>query len=128
MKPISERSPQEIRQELQEEFAGDVAAMAENYARTVPEMEDLLENGGVTFRKELPSAEDGLVDATFDVCFNPITNVKCKVKDPHNLTEEETEAIIKKAIFSIRENLPEKISAENVEFIRPYTIKGKEIR
>lgn len=128
MKPISERSPQEIRQELQEEFAGDVAAMAENYARTVPEMEDLLENGGITYRKEHPSAEDGLVDATFDVCFNPMTNIRCKVKDPNNLTEEETETIIEKAIFSIRENIPEKISAENVEFIRPYTINGKEIR
>lgn len=46
MKPISERSPQEIRQELQEEFGGDVAAMADNYARTVPEMEELLEKGG----------------------------------------------------------------------------------
>lgn len=128
MKPISERSPQEIQQELQEEFAGDVAAMAENYTRTVPEMEDLLENGGVTYRKEHPYAEDGLVDAAFDVSFNPMTNVRCKVKDPNNLTEEETDAIIEKAIFSIRENLPEKISAENIEFIRPYTIKEKEIR
>lgn len=73
MKPISKKSPQEIRQELQEEFAGDVAAMAENYARTVPEMEDLIENGGVTYRKEHPSAEDGLFDATFDICFNPMT-------------------------------------------------------
>lgn len=127
MKPISERSPQEIHQELQEEFAGDVAAMAENYARTVPEMEELLEKGGLTYRKVRPTGEEGVINASFDVFFCPMVNVKIMVKDPHNLTEKEEEAIIEMAISEIRKNFSEKISGENVDSVKLYSIEDIEV-
>lgn len=127
MKPISERSPQEIRQELQEEFGGDVAAMADNYARTVPEMEELLEKGGVTYRKSHATDEEGVINASFDVSFCPMVNVKIMVKDPHNLTEKEEEAIIEMAISEVRKNFSEKISGENLDSIKLYSIADVEV-
>ena len=127
MKPISERSPQEIRQELQEEFGGDVAAMADNYARTVPEMEELLEKGGLTYRKVRPTGEEGVINASFDVSFCPIVNVNIMVKDPHNLTEKEEEAIIEMAISEVRKNFSEKISGENLDSIKLYSIEDVEV-
>ena len=127
MKPISERSPQEIRQELQEEFGGDVAAMADNYARTVPEMEELLENGGLTYRKVRLTGEEGVINASFDVSFCPMVNVKIMVKDPHNLTEKEEEAIIEMAISEVRKNFSEKINGENLDSIKLYSIEDIEV-
>lgn len=127
MKPISERSAQEIRQELQEEFGGDVAAMADNYARTVPEMEELLEKGGLTYRKVRPTGEEGVINASFDVSFCPIVNVNIMVKDPHNLTEKEEEAIIEMAISEVRKNFSEKISGENLDSIKLYSIEDIEV-
>lgn len=127
MKPISERSPQEIRQELQEEFGGDVAAMADNYARTVTEMEELLEKGGLTYRKVRPTGEEGVINASFDVSFCPMVNVNIMVKDPHNLTEKEEEAIIEMAISEVRKNFSEKISGENLDSIKLYSIEDVEV-
>lgn len=127
MKPISERSPQEIRQELQEEFGGDVAAMADNYARTVPEMEELLEKGGVSYRKVRPTGEEDVINASFDVSFCPMVNVKIMVKDPHNLTEKEEEAIIEMAISEVRKNFSEKINGENLDSIKLYSIEDIEV-
>ena len=124
---MSKRSPEEIRQELQEEFGGDVAAMADNYARTVPEMEELLEKGGVTYRKVRPTGEEGVINASFDVSFCPMVNVKIMVKDPHNLTEKEEEAIIEMAISEVRKNFSEKINGENLDFIKLYSIEDIEV-
>ena len=57
---------------------------------------------------------------SFDVAFSPMVNVTTKVLDPKNLTEDERERVADLAVQKVRENLQEKISSENLEFIRIY--------
>lgn len=117
---MSKRSPEMIRKELEEEFDGDVKAMADNYLRTKKQMLDLLKNGGEEYRKTATPPPNGLVRASFDVGFTPMVNVTFDVADPGNLTEEEEERIIALAVEKVRQNFEEKISGENIDFIKEY--------
>ena len=91
------------------------------------EMEELLEKGGVSYRKVRPTGEEGVINASFDVSFCPMVNVKIMVKDPHNLTEKEEEAIIEMAISEVRKNFSEKINGENLDSIKLYSIEDIEV-
>lgn len=60
------------------------------------------------------------VEALFDVCIAPMTNVKVKVVNPLHPTEEETERIIEAAVDAIQTSGDAYITAENVESIEHY--------
>ena len=70
-------------------------------------------------RKEKEQSGQG-VEASFDVCIAPMTNVKVKVVNPLHPTEEETERIIEAAMDAIQTSGDAYITAENVESIEHY--------
>lgn len=73
-------------------------------------------------RKEKEQSAQG-VEASFDVCIAPMTNVKVRVADPLHPTEEETEKIIEAAVDAIQTSGDAYIIAENVESIEHYDPK-----
>lgn len=76
-------------------------------------------------RKEKEQSGQG-VEASFDVCIAPMTNVKVKVADPLHPTEEETERIIEAAVDAIQTSGDTYIIADNVESIEHYDpVTGK---
>lgn len=60
---------------------------------------------------------EGGVNATYDVMFSPMVNVKAKVADPGHLTEEEREAVIEKAVERVRALFDDVVCGENVESV-----------
>lgn len=70
-------------------------------------------------RKEKEQSAQG-VEASFDVCIAPMTNVKVRVADPLHPTEEETERIIEAAVNAIQTSGDAYIIADNVESIEHY--------
>lgn len=77
------------------------------------------------FRKEKEQSGQG-VEASYDVCIAPMTNVKVKVVDPLHPTEEETERIIETAVDAIQTSGDLYIIADNVESIEHYDpVTGK---
>ena len=65
------------------------------------------------------------IRASFDVSFNPVVNVWASVGDPKNLTVTERDEIIRRAVDAIRDQLEEKISAENLEDIRLWSVEDE---
>lgn len=122
MKPISQRSPEEIWDELRKEFNYNILAMAENYSRTPEKMTELLRFGGDEYRRKqiAASGSESPVTASFDVGFAPMVNVTLEVANPDNLSEEDENRIIHLAVEQVRQNFNEKISHENVDFIKRY--------
>lgn len=68
-------------------------------------------------------ADNKKIRASFDVSFLPVVNVWASVGDPKNLTVTERDEIIRRAVDAIRDQLEEKISAENLEDIRLWSVK-----
>ncbi len=76
-------------------------------------------------RKEKEQSGQG-VEASFDVCIAPMTNVKVRVADPLHPTDEETERIIEAAVDAIQTSGDAYIIADNVESIEHYDpVTGK---
>lgn len=76
-------------------------------------------------RKEKEQSGHG-VEASFDVCIAPMTNVKVRIVDPLHPTKEETEHIIEAAVDAIQTNGDLYIIADNVESIEHYDpVTGK---
>lgn len=76
-------------------------------------------------RKEKEHSGQG-VEASFDVCIAPMTNVKVRVADPLHPTEEETKRIIETAVDAIQTGGDAYIIADNVESIEHYDpVTGK---
>lgn len=73
-------------------------------------------------RKEKKQSGQG-VEASFDVCIAPMTNVKVMVADPLNPTDEETGRIIEAAVDAIQTSGDAYIIADNVESIEHYDLK-----
>lgn len=65
------------------------------------------------------------IRASFDVSFLPAVNVWASVGDPKNLTATERDEIIRRAVDAVRDQLEEKISAENLEDIRLWSVKDE---
>lgn len=128
-KGMSLRSPEEIRQELANEWAWDIAAMAANYRRSLSEMAGLLQHGGETYRenRKKKTAGPALVGASYDVTFSPVTNVRVEVIDPHHPTDAEMAEILKLAVGNIFNDMDGKISAENVSSVTLYSVKDVEV-
>ncbi len=116
-------SADEIRALLTGEYGWDIASMAGDCCLTVPQLVVLLLKGGKGCTEEPPKTK-----VTYDVAFEPMTNVETEVADPQNPTEEEQNAIIQKAAMKILSSFDEMISAENLSLIRLYSIEGKETR
>ena len=128
LKGISLRSPEEIRQELINEWGWNIKNMANNYKRSTDEMLTLLQNGGEEYQKNQGRKKSNeLVKATYDVTFSPITNVEVEVANPSKPTEAEMETIISRAIEKIMANPDDYINEENLQFVRPYSINGKPV-
>lgn len=126
LKGISLRSPEEIRQELINEWGWNIKNMAHNYKRSTDEMLALLQNGGEEYQKNQDQKNsNNLVKATYDVTFCPMTNVEVKVANPAKPTEAEMETIISQAIEKIMANPDDYINEENLQSVKPYSINGK---
>ena len=130
MKPISLRSPEEIRQELAGEWAWNIAAMAANYRRSLSEMTTLLQYGGETYReaRKKKTAGPALVNASYDVTFSPATNVRVEVIDPRHPTDTEMTEIVELAINNILNDMDGKISAENVSSVTLHSVEDVEVK
>lgn len=130
VKPMSLRSPEEIRRELAGEWAWNIAAMAANYRRSLSEMADLLQHGGETYRenRKKKTAGPALVRASYDVTFSPATNVRVEVIDPRHPTDTEMAEIVELAINRVLNNMEEKISAENISSVTLHSIKDVEVK
>ena len=60
-------------------------------------------------------------ESSYDVCFVPIVNVIMEdIADPRHPTEEEIEAIIRKAALALLEEYEEHINTENLESVTLY--------
>ena len=72
VKPMSLRSPEEIRREVAGEWNWNIAAMAANYHRSLSEMAVLIQHGGETYRENRKKKTTGpaLVRASYDVIFS----------------------------------------------------------
>ena len=128
LKGISLRSPEEIRQELINEWNWNIKDMSRNYKRSTDEMLALLQNGGEEYQKNQGRKNSNeLVKATYDVTFCPIVNVEALVADPANPTELEMNEIIGKAIGKTAADFDEKISGENVETVTLWSINGVDV-
>ena len=126
LKGISLRSPEEIRQELINEWGWNIKNMAHNYKRSTDEMLALLQNGGEEYQKNQDQKNsNNLVKATYDVTFCPMTNVEVEVANPAKPTEAEMETIISQAIEKIMANPDDYINEENLQSVKPYSINGK---
>lgn len=126
LKGISLRSPEEIRQELMNEWNWNIKDMARNYKRSTDEMLVLLQSGGEEYQKNQGQKKSNeLVKATYDVTFCPMTNVEVEVANPSKPTETEMETIISQAIEKIMANPDDYITEENLQFVKPYSINGK---
>ena len=128
LKGISLRSPEEIRQELVNEWNWNIKNMARNYKRSTDEMLTLLQNGGEKYQKNHGQKKSNeLIKATYDVAFCPITNVEVEVANPSKPTETEMETIISQAIEKIMANPDDYINEENLQSVTPYSINGKPV-
>lgn len=128
LKGISLRSPEEIRQELINEWGWNIKDMARNYKRSTDEMLALLQNGGEEYQKNQDQKNSNeLVKATYDVAFCPMTNVEVEVANPIKPTEAEMETIISKAIEKIMTNPDDYINEENLQSVTPYSVNGKPV-
>lgn len=128
LKGISLRSPEEIRQELINEWNWNIKDMACNYNRSTDEMLALLQNGGEAYQKNQGRKKSNeLVKAAYDVNFGSTTNVEVKVTNPAKPTEAEMETIISQAIEKIMANPDDYINKENLRFVKPYSINGKPV-
>lgn len=126
LKGISLRSPEEIRQELINEWGWNIKDMARNYKRSTDEMLALLQNGGEEYQKNQSRKNPNeLVKATYDVTFSPMTNVEVEVANPSKPTEAEMATIISQAIEKIMANPDDYINEENLRSVKPYSISGK---
>lgn len=65
------------------------------------------------------------IRASFDVSFLPVVNVWASVGDPKNLTATERDEIIRRAVDAVRDQFAEKISTENFEDIRLWSVKDE---
>lgn len=128
LKGISLRSPEEIRQELINEWGWNIKNMAHNYKRSTDEMLALLQNGGEEYQKNQGRKNPNeLVKATYDVTFCPMANVEVKVANPAKPTDAEMETIINQAIEKIMANPDDYITEEKLRFVKPYSINGKPV-
>lgn len=129
VKPMSLRSPEEIRQELAGEWSWNIAAMAANYRRSLSEMADLLQHGGETYQenRKKKTTDPAFVRASYDVIFSPATNVRVEVIDPRHPTETEMAEIVELAVSNILNDMDGKISAENVSSVTLHSIKDVEV-
>ena len=128
--PMSLRSPEDIRQELADEWAWNIAAMAANYHRSLSEMAGLLQYGGETYRenRKKETAGPAFVRASYDVTFSPTTNVRVEVIDPHHPTDAEMAQILKLAVNNIFNNMGNEDLAENVSSVTLYSVKDVEVK
>lgn len=67
------------------------------------------------------------IEATYDVIFSPMVNVKIRVRDPLNPTEAEQEKILELAKEKIADSFDEKLGRENASMIRLYTVDRKKV-
>lgn len=130
VKPMSLRSPEEIRQELASEWAWNIAAMATNYRRSLSEMAGLLQHGGETYREsqKKETAGPALVRASYDVTFSPATNVRVEVIDPHHPTDTEIAQIMELAVSNILYDMGEEDLAENVSSVTLHSVNDVEVK
>lgn len=129
IKPMSLRSPKEIRQELTKEWAWNIAAMAANYRRSLSEMTTLLQYGGETYREnqKKKTAGPAFVKASYDVIFSPATNVRVEVIDPRHPTDAEMAQILELAANNILNNMGEEDLTENVSSVTLHSVKDVEV-
>lgn len=116
VKKLSEMSALEVRDLLAEKYAWDLEALAGDHRLGLQEAAALLRNGG----GELAKTQDTPAVASYDVLFVPMVNVKVSVANPENPTETETEAIIDAAVEEVAKQFYEKVSTENLQFVRLY--------
>lgn len=121
MKKITSMTADEVRDLLFSEYNWDVEKMALDNGLTIHEVTVLLQCGGDNAEKKAEA-----VRATFDVAFNPMTSIELFVADPHNLTEDEIRRIVDLAAINMKTYAGEKFSTENLQFIRTYSVDGKE--
>ena len=115
--PLDNRTANDIRRELREQFNWDLAAMARNYRRPIEEMAELIRLGGEETR-EREDRQRRL--SSYDVAFVPIVNVKAEAADPRHPTEEEIEVIVENATRAVADRFSEKINGENLLSVTLY--------
>lgn len=115
---------EEIRATLANDYNFDVEAMAKDHRLPVATVTHLLQKGGAALREEKkPTGQE----ATYDVAFAPMVNVRIRVEDPLNPTEAEQEEILRLAKQAVADNFDEKLGAENASLIRLWSVGGKEV-
>ena len=123
-KGISLMSPDEIRDLLADQYNWDVEDMAEDHQMTVKDVTGLLQRGGEGWQKRNAQQAPAKPQASYDVAFAPMVNVRFTPEDPSNLSEKEQNEIINLAKSAVAKDFGEKISAENVSMIRLYKVDG----
>ena len=114
----------EVRASLAKDYNYDVEAMATDHRLPVATVTLLLQKGGAALgNKEKPSGQQ----ASYDVAFAPMVNVRIRVEDPLNPTEAEQEEILRLAKQAVADSFDEKLGAENASLIRLYSVGGKEV-
>ena len=115
---------EEVRRHLADDYNYDVEAMARNHRLDVHTVTLLLQKGGGALREgKTPSG----TEASYDVAFAPMINVKLRVADPLDPTEEEQDEILALAKEAIAEAFNEKLGPENASIIRLYSVDGKKV-
>ena len=115
---------EEVRRHLADDYNYDVEAMAKDHRLDVHTVTLLLQKGGGALREgKTPSG----TEASYDVAFAPMINVKLRVADPLNPTGEEQIEILALAKDAIADAFNEKLGPENASIIRLYSVDGKKV-
>ena len=89
----------------------------EDISQDVITLHDFMD-GLYEFEKKKSSEEKPI--SSFDIILSPMVNVELAVKDPYNLTEDETEELVRLAREKIIEEQSDVLTSENLEIIKLY--------
>jgi len=117
MKDLKPMTAEKARKLLENEYNWDVLKMAAELCISVRELSNTLQRGDA-------SKAEHRLKAHYDVCFTPMVSVEIATGNPESPTEEEIDKIIEAAAEKLKSDIGDKISLENVEFIRTYDPDG----
>jgi len=95
----------------------------EDISQDVITLHDFMD-GLYEFEKKKSSEEKPI--SSFDIILSPMVNVELAVKDPYNLTEDETEELVRLAREKIIEEQSDVLTFENLETIKLYEANVKD--